>query len=85
MFDDDVAVGVKDEESVVFLDLADKGAEQGAADLEADTSGEDGAVVSDVRHTPSVDCSDEGSLRNRARWVSFRGRVPGLLRGYPPG
>ena len=83
VFDDDGAVGVEDEEAVAFFDEADEGAEQGATDLESDAVGKDCAVVADVRHPPSVDCGNKGSLRDRAPSISFRGRGPRLLRGNP--
>ena len=75
---------VEDQQRRFGFNEVGEGSEQGAADVETDPTHEDGPVVTNASHPNTVGQGLRGPGR-RAGWFDFRGRIPGLLRGDPPG
>ena len=82
MLDQESALVVEDQQRRFGFNEVGESAEQGADDVEAGPTHEDGPVVSNASHPNTVGQGLRGP-RRRAGWFDFRCRLPCLLRGDP--
>ena len=80
VLEEEGALVVEDHQRGFCLEEVGECSEQGAADAEAGSTHEDGAVVSNASHPNTVGPGRSGP-RGRARCFSFRSCFPCLLRG----